>query len=184
MGKSAAAEFLRQRPVPVVDTDLIARQVTEPGQPALAELQSAFGEEIVDEDGHLHRGKLARIVFADLRERQKLEAILHPRIRLIWVAEVESLRRADKALAIVVIPLLFETDSASLFDATICVACSIASQRQRLLARGWTPEHIEQRIKAQWSIEKKMFLADFVIWTEGSPAVHAEQLERIIPPNK
>ena len=84
-------------------------------------------------------------------------------------------------MAVVVIPLLFETNVAAHFDATVCVACSAVTQRERLLARGWTAEQIEQRLQAQWPVEKKMSLVDFVVWTEGALAVHAEQLARIIP---
>jgi dephospho-CoA kinase len=81
---------------------------------------------------------------------------------------------------VVVIPLLFETKAESDFDATICVACSAATQRQRLLDRGWSSEHIEQRLRAQWTADQKMAKADYVIWTEAGLDVHAAQLDRII----
>ena len=180
MGKSTAAELLRPR-VAVVDTDDLARQIVEPGQPALAEVRALFGPEILAEDGRLRREELARRVFADKAARQQLETILHPRIRARWLAQIETWRAEGKKVAVVVIPLLFETDAAAHFDATVCVACSAATQHERLRARGWTAEQIEQRIQAQWPVEKKMALADFVVWTEGKLAVHAEQLERIIP---
>ena len=179
MGKSTAGELLRERGVPVVDTDLIARQVVERGQPALEEIRRAFGNQFIDADGRLLRQELGRAVFADAAARRRLEAILHPRIRTIWQAQVETWRREARASGVVLIPLLFETGAKPCFDATICVACSAETQRQRLLDRGWTPDQIEQRIQAQWPIEKKIAAADFVIWTEGTVAVCAEQLERI-----
>jgi dephospho-CoA kinase len=77
------------------------------------------------------------------------------------------------------IPLLFETRAESHFDKIICVACSAATQRERLLARGWTPEQIQQRLAAQWPVEQKISRADFVVWTEGALDAHAQQLERI-----
>jgi dephospho-CoA kinase len=80
-----------------------------------------------------------------------------------------------------VIPLLFETKAEAELDATICVACSAATQHQRLLARGWSPEHIEQRLQAQWPVETKMVHADYVVWTEAALDVHAAQIERILP---
>ena len=80
----------------------------------------------------------------------------------------------------VVIPLLFETRAEAELDATICVACSTATQRERLLARGWPPEHIEQRLQAQWPIEQKMASADYLVWTEAGLDVHAAQIERIL----
>ena len=190
MGKSVAAQFLRERDVPVVDTDELARRLVEPGQPALAEIQTVFGAGVVAPDGRLRRDQLAKIVFADAAARQKLEAILHPRIRERWLAQIETWRAAPKrsdggrrdnhALAVVVIPLLFETKAESHFDKTVCVACSAPAQRQRLLERGWTPKQIEQRLAAQWPVGQKIARADFVVWTDGSPEVHAQQIERII----
>jgi dephospho-CoA kinase len=109
-----------------------------------------------------------------------LEGILHPRIRELWQAQAQVWRAEDRPLAVVVIPLLFETDAQRELDVTICVACSAATQRERLLARGWTAEHLDQRLAAQWPAEKKMDHADYVIWTEGSLDIHALQLDRIL----
>ena len=181
MGKSTAAEILQQRGVALTDSDLIAREVVAPGEPAVHEIQRAFGPGMLDSDGHLRRDELARRVFADEAARKQLEAILHPRIRAVWQAQLTQWRAEGRPLAVAAIPLLFETGAEQHFDATICVACSAATQRQRLLARGWTPEQIDQRNRAQWPIEKKMSLADYVVWTEGSLDVLAEQLARIIP---
>jgi dephospho-CoA kinase len=179
MGKSTAAEFLRSRGAQVVDTDELARQLVQPGQPALNEIQAAFGKKIVAPGGRLRRDELARIVFSDAPAREKLEAILHPRIRERWLAQIETWRKENRALAVVMIPLLFETRAESHFDKIICVACSAATQRERLLARGWTPEQIQQRLAAQWPVEQKISRADFVVWTEGALDAHAQQLERI-----
>jgi dephospho-CoA kinase len=179
MGKSTAAEFLRARRVSVVDTDELARQLVQPGQPALTEIQTEFGKKVIAPDGRLRRDVLARIVFADAAARKKLETILHPRIRERWLAQVEIWRRKNRALAVVVIPLLFETRAESHFNKIICVACSVPTQRQRLLSRGWTPEQIQQRLAAQWPVEQKISRADFVVWTDGALDAHAQQLERI-----
>ena len=178
MGKSTADQLLRERGVAVVDTDVLARRLVEPGQPALVEIQNTFGKEIVDANGGLRREELARRVFADPASRQRLEDILHPRIRALWLAQVEVWRAEGRPVAVVVIPLLFETNAH--FDATICVACSAATQRQRLQSRGWNAGQIDQRINAQWPVEKKMALSDFVVWTEAGLDVHAAQLERIL----
>ncbi len=190
MGKSTAAQFLRQHGAQVVDTDELARQLVEPGQPALMEIQTAFGKSVVAPDGRLRRDALAQIVFSDPAARKRLEAILHPRIRERWLAQIEAWRAApnrsdggrgeNRALAVVVIPLLFETQAESAFDKIICVACSAATQRERLLARGWTPVQIRQRLAAQWPIEQKIARADFVVWAEGAPDTCAQQIERII----
>jgi dephospho-CoA kinase len=180
MGKSTAAEFLRARGVPVVDADELARRLVGPGQLALAEIKKEFGSDIVSSAGELKRGELARIVFAAAAARKKLEAILHPRIRERWLEQIESWRKENHPLAVVVIPLLFETQAESHFGKIICVACSAASQSERLLARGWTPEEIQQRIAAQWPVEQKISRADFMVWTEGAPEIHAQQVGRIL----
>src|SRR5438552_2521679 len=180
MGKSTAADLLRKRGLPVVDSDVVARQVVESGQPALAEIERLFGKEIVGDDGRLRRDELARRVYADASARRALEDILHPRIRAVWQAQMDSWRAEGRASAVAVIPLLFETDAARHFDATVCVACSAPEQRARLRARGWTDEEINQRISAQLPVEKKMLLADYVVWTDGPLEIHAAQLDRIV----
>lgn len=180
MGKSTVAQLLQQRGVAVADTDVLARKVVEPGQPALAAIQEMFGAAVLAPDGSLRRDELARRVFGSDMARKQLEAILHPRIRALWQAQVAEWRAAGVKLGVVVIPLLFETNVAKSFDKVICVACSPASQQQRLADRSWSAEQIQQRIGAQWPIEKKLTQADYVIWTEGGSDVTITQLERIL----
>lgn len=180
-GKSTSGRLLADRGVPVIDTDVIARQIVEPGEPALEEIKDRFGGGVIDPDGRLRREELARRVFGNSAERKDLEAILHPRIREIWGRAAELWRNQGKTKGVVVIPLLFETDAAKLFDAVICVACTASTQRERLKARGLGDTQIDQRLDAQWPLAKKMELANFVIWTEGAVEIHAGQLSRIIP---
>ena len=180
MGKSTSASLLEQRGIPVVDTDVLARKVVEKGQPALEEIGRVFGKNVIAADGGLRRGQMARLVFSDDAKRRQLEAILHPKIRELWLGQVASWRNQHQPMAVVVIPLLFETDAAAQFDSIICVACSAASQRKRLQARGWNDEQIDQRLAAQWPVQKKMGLSDYVVWTEPDTGTHAAQLERIL----
>ncbi len=180
MGKSTAADLLRRRALAVIDSDVIARQMVEPGEPALAEIEQLFGKGIIGGDGRLRRDELAQRIFTDAEARRKLEGILHPRIRAVWQDQFRSWRAEGRRLAVAVIPLLFETDAAGHFDATICVACSAHSQRQRLRARGWSDRQIDQRIAAQLPAEKKMLLADYVAWTESPLDVLDAQLDRIL----
>lgn len=180
MGKSTAAGLLANDAACVIDADDLARQLVLPGQEALFEIRNTFGDHIVGSDGNLRRAELARVVFSDPKARQKLEAILHPRIRALWHQQLEVCRGEHKPLAVVVIPLLFETAVEAEFDTTICVACSAETQRRRLLARGWGEEHIRQRRAAQWPVEKKMLRADYVIWSEGSLKLLREQMGRIL----
>jgi dephospho-CoA kinase len=160
---------------------MLARRVVEPGQPALTEIQRAFGNQVVGADGALRREELARIVFSSADARLRLEAITHPRIRRLWREQIEVWRGENRPCAVVVIPLLFETGAETELDATICIACSPATRQRRLAERNWTPEQIQQRLAAQWPIEKKMARADFVVWSEGDPGVMDAQLERIVP---
>lgn len=179
MGKTTAAGFFCECGASIIDTDELARQCVQPGQPALAEIESAFGGGVIAPDGWLRRDELARIVFADEPARGRLEEILHPRIRECWLARIEIWRAENRPLAIVVIPLLFETRAELHFDKIICVASSSAPQRERLRSRGWTPEQIRQRIAAQLPVEQKIARSDFVVWTDGALAVHRRQVERI-----
>jgi dephospho-CoA kinase len=180
MGKSTAAQLLCARGLPVVDTDQLARQIVEPGQPALKEIQSAFGNQILDSSGQLRRGELARIVFSDTVAREKLEQITHPRILELWKKQVQLWRNENHKSAAVVIPLLFETQVETEFEAVICVACSPATQLQRLVERGWSSQQIAQRMAAQWPVEKKMTLSKYVLWSEGKIEILSEQLSRIV----
>lgn len=179
MGKSMAGDLLRGMGVAVIDTDVIARQVVEPGQPALQEIQEKFGETVLHPDGRFNREEVARIVFANPESRRKLEGILHPRIHAIWQKQVEQWKAEGRSAAVVTIPLLFETASASLFDATVCVACSAESQQLRLSKRGWNADQIRQRIAAQMPTPKKIALSNFVVWTDTTLEIHRAQLERI-----
>ena len=175
MGKTTAAEVLARRGIPVVDTDGIARDLVQPGTACLAEIKRVFGADIVDAGGKLRRGALARLVFPDEAARRQLEEILHPRIRERWMAQAREWREQGAPTAVVVIPLLFETDAASHFDRTVCVACSLGTQRLRLGSRGWSEFEINQRIAAQWPVERKMEASDLVVWSEGGKGVLEEQ---------
>ena len=163
MGKTTAASLLAGQGVAVVDTDQIARDVVRPGSPALGEIESAFGREVLQADGSLRRDAMARVVFGDPTKRRRLEAILHPRIRDSWRATAEEWRRDGTNWGAVIIPLLFETGAEKDVDVVVCLACTTATQRQRLRDRGWTPEELERREAAQWPVQRKMDLARFVL---------------------
>lgn len=179
MGKSAVAQILKERGVSVVDTDDLARKVVEKGQPALDELRAAFGGDAIGSDGCLRRAWMARLVFSDPEARRNLEAILHPRVMERWRAEANRWLREGCRVGVVVIPLLFETNSEDEFDTTICVACSSVTQMKRLEQRGWDSEESSRRIGAQLSIERKMHLSEYVVWTEGRLVSTEQQLERL-----
>ncbi|MBM3824950.1 MAG: dephospho-CoA kinase [Verrucomicrobia bacterium] len=179
-GKSTAAAWFAEHGVCVIDTDVLARELVEPGQAALEEIFSDFGPAMRRPDGSLDRKALASEVFVSDSARQRLEAILHPRIRENWMRKLAALERAGESVAMVVIPLLFETQAERLFNGVIAVGCGSRLQTERLRARGWTVEEIERRVAAQWPAQSKQERADFVIWNEGSLKNLFLQCERIL----
>jgi len=179
MGKSTVATLIARRGIAVVDTDDLARQVVLPGEPALEEIKREFGDSVFNSLGELNREALAAVVFGDEAARKKLEAILHPRIQRLWQSKLAAWRSEGRKLACVVIPLLFETRAEAEFDTVVCIACSAATQRERLSSRGWAAEQIQQRISAQMPIADKMFRAHRVVWTEGHLDVLTRQCDVI-----
>jgi dephospho-CoA kinase len=180
MGKSTAAELLAKRGAKVSDSDVLARELVEPGQPALGEIVEAFGGGVLREDGSLDRAKVGELVFGDSAAREKLEGILHPRIREAWQARLDGWAAAGERLAVAVIPLLFETQAETSFDRIVCVACSPELQRERLRERGWNEEEIDSRLAAQMAVDEKMKHSDHVIWTDGTIEAHAAQWDALL----
>jgi dephospho-CoA kinase len=179
-GKSAVAEMLAARKIPVLDTDGLARQFTQPGQPALQQIAARFGTGLLDEAGALRRGELAARVFADADERRQLEEILHPLIRSAWLRQLVDWREAGELIGCVVIPLLYETRCEPEFDVVICTGCSAGTQQGRLRQRGWSSEQIAGRLAAQLPLRTKLERADFVVWTEGSLTTTEAQLDEVL----
>lgn len=176
MGKSTAARLLKKAGLPVVDSDDLAREVVQPGTDALAEIAAEFGEGFLNTDGSMNRVKMASTVFQDDAARKRLEAIIHPRVRVGWEKQIEQWREQKRPVGVVVIPLLFEVDLQDSFDAVLCVACTANTQRARLRERNWSDDQIADRIAAQMDIAQKMNLADHVLWNEGTLKQLGEQL--------
>ena len=148
-GKSTVAEIFGQFRTPVIDADEIAHRLVAVGQPALAQIQQKFGADALNPDGSLNRGLLRELIFSDGKQKQKLEAILHPLVYQTIQAEVKQL---DAPYCIICIPLLFETNMAHLADRTLVVDCSIKTQIERLEKRdNMTVERIQSIIDSQVS---------------------------------
>jgi dephospho-CoA kinase len=179
MGKSTAAKLLRKQGVPVLDSDDVAREVVAVGEPALTEISKIFGADFLNAQGEMDRAKMAAHIFGNDAEREKLEAIIHPRVRERWLAQMETWRADNVPLGVVVIPLLFEVGAEGEFDSVICVACTGNTQRERLRARGWDDAQIAARIAAQMDVTEKIERADQVVWTEGDVSLLREQLQSI-----
>jgi dephospho-CoA kinase len=176
-GKSMVAAGLAARGAIIIDADVLAREVVEPGTPAFAAIIDRFGEQLVA-DGRLDRARLAQIVFADALARRDLERIVHPAVR----ARAADLERAAGRAAVVVhvIPLLVETGQQEDFDLVVTVDVDHETQIKRLIARnGYTRAEAESRIAAQASREDRRIAADVVLDNTGSLAQLREQIDAL-----
>jgi dephospho-CoA kinase len=167
-GKSTVARHFAALGVPVIDTDLIAREVVEPGEPALAEVVAAFGPGVVGADGRLDRRRLREIVFADATARRRLEAILHPAIRARMEAQSAA---AGGPYQLLVIPLLAEGGRRDHVDRVLVVDTPEASQMDRLVRRdGVTRAQAAAALAAQAGRAARLAMADDVVENSGDEA--------------
>ncbi len=176
-GKSYVVSVLRELGCEVIDADQVAREVVAPGQPALDEIVAAFGPDSLTPEGTLDRARLGAIIFADPAKRERLNAIVHPRVfeaQAKWFAEVEA--RDPGAIAVVDAALMIETGSYRRFDTLVVVHCNPILQLERLMARnGLTREEAEARIRAQMPSEEKLKFADHAIdTTQGFDATRRQ----------
>lgn len=173
-GKSTVAAMFAELGAPVIDTDIIARQVVRPGQPALDEIRVRFGDDAIDANGTLDRTAIRKRIFADEGARLDLEAILHPRIG------VETRRQADAAggvYQIIVVPLLVDSALQDFVDRILVVDCDEELQIQRLLARdSETVEQARKILSAQSSREERLAIADDVISNDRGLATTRRQV--------
>lgn len=160
-GKSTVAEMFAEHDVPIIDTDVIARQLVQPGEAAIGEIRDTFGRNVFDANGALDRGALRKIVFSDAARRKDLEAILHPRIRDATLARSAA---ADGPYQIIVVPLLVESPMREFMDRVLVVDCETETQLRRLLARDAENEDQARRmLAAQASREDRLAIADDII---------------------
>jgi len=180
-GKSHVLEYLRRRNVACVDADMIAHGVMTAGTEAAAAIASRFGDDLLATDGSVDRARLGPVVFADPVARRDLEAIVHPAVYRAITAALHAFERlGDVPLAVVDIPLLYETGHGGDFEKVMATVCSPEMQLARLADRGLTPDAARQRVAAQWSAERKAALADFAIRTDGTFEDTAQQVDRIL----
>jgi len=165
-GKSAVSDMFARLGVPIIDTDRIAREVVEPGRPALADIIEEFGESVLNDDGTLDRRALRERVFAEDGARQRLEAITHPRIR---DETLRRMRNAGGPYQIIVVPLLVESGFGALVDRVLVVDCPPEVQQQRLMERdGESAETANAMMRSQTDRETRLEAADDVIDNAGS----------------
>ena len=162
----------------VIDTDQIAREVVQPGSPALQSLRERYGESILDDDGSLRREQLGEIVFASPAEKEWLEQLLHPLIKAR--ADELAQQASEQGTAVVVfdVPLLLESGWDKNVDQVWVVYVPTALQRQRLALRdGFSESAVSARLAAQWPIDKKAQQADLVIDNAGTLDQTRRQVE-------
>jgi dephospho-CoA kinase len=176
-GKSFVAAVFTELAVPVIDTDVIARDVVAPGQPGLEAVTREFGPGILTSAGELDRAALRRQVFADDAERHRLEAILHPLIRDRTLAASAN---AGGPYQVLVVPLLFETGFRQLVDRILVVDCPESMQRERLVSRdSEDPERVERIMSAQLGRQERLSGADDIIDNSGPGAQTRGQVEKL-----
>ncbi|WP_044477734.1 dephospho-CoA kinase [Paenibacillus antibioticophila] len=164
-GKSTVSQMLVARGAALIDADVVARRIMEPGHPVLAKVVERFGETVLLADGQLNRKRLGEIVFSDPVERKALEDITHPAIRREMKAELEALEQENpERLVVADIPLLYESGLENLYEKIMVVYVPRSLQLERLMQRdALTVQEAELRLAAQMDIEEKRRRADILI---------------------
>jgi dephospho-CoA kinase len=175
-GKSTVSRLLAGRGAVIVDADVIAREVVEPGTPGLAAVVDAFGPEVLTADGALDRPALAAVVFGDPEARRRLDAIVHPLVR----GRATEITAAAPPDAVVVndVPLLVETGQAAAYDLVLVVEADPETRVARLVQRGLTEEDARARMSAQATDEQRRAVADVVLDNSGTPDQLESQVDR------
>jgi len=177
-GKSTVARALQSKGITVIDADQIARDVVAPNQQALIEITHAFGDDILQADGHLDRAKLKQCIFSNPDAKQQLEQILHPRIRQRIIQRVNEAQ--DTPYVVADIPLLVENDYPVHFDRVIVVDCTEAQQIERVSARDeMSPQQIQRIMDSQASRQQRLAAATDIIDNSGDISSLKMQIEKL-----
>lgn len=176
-GKSIASAWFEQQGICIVDADIVARQIVQPHQPALQKIQQHFGDWVIQADGQLNRSALRDYIFNHPEARQQLEAITHPIIRQNIV---QQLGDAKSPYAILVSPLLFETDQHLLTQHTLLIDSPVKLQKQRASQRDQqSTDQIDKIIKTQMSRTDKQQRANDIVLNDQNPEYLYKQLEKL-----
>lgn len=177
-GKSTVSRYFFDQGYPVIDADLIAREVVEPGTPGLAKIVDYFGQDILLEDGQLDRKQLGELIFNDSVKRKKLDAILDKEIRVMISTRIKEQVGKEVPLVIVDIPLLYEAHYEELMDEVVVVSLTTDTQLERLCARNnLTKEEGLARLSSQMPISEKVKRADDVIDNSGNLTETYQQIK-------
>ncbi|AIY05084.1 dephospho-CoA kinase [Planococcus sp. PAMC 21323] len=180
-GKSTVSEMLKNEGYPIIDADLVARLVVEPGTETLEQIRQAFGSEVISVDGTMNRAKVGEIIFNDPVSRKTLNDIIHPAIRQEMLKQRYELLEQGFKTIIMDIPLLFESRLQYLVDKILVVSVTEENQLKRLVERnGFTEKEARARINSQLPMSVKEDGADAVIYNNGSLEETSQQLMRIL----
>lgn len=176
-GKSTVADMFAGLGAVLIDTDLIAREIVEPGQPALDEVGHEFGDTVINDQGELDRAQMRRIVFSDTDARRRLESILHPRIRSATIRQAEA---AGGDYQLIVVPLLIDSPLKNFVDRVLVVDCDEKTQIRRLMARDAESEGQARRIlAAQTTRQERLAIADDIVSNDGDLTATLDQVQTL-----
>lgn len=180
-GKSTVSGMLKNSGYPIIDADLVARLVVEPGSETLTQIAQAFGSEVIQEDGTMDRAKVGEIIFNDPASRKILNDIIHPAIRQEMLQQRQEFLAQGFKTIIMDIPLLFESRLQHLVDKILVVSVTEENQFNRLMERnGFTEKEARARISSQLPMSVKEDGADAVIYNNGTLDETRWQLNRIL----
>lgn len=180
-GKSTISAMLKEKGYPIIDADLVARLVVEPGTATLSEIERVFGDQVMNKDGTLNREALGQLIFHEPAKRKQLNDLMHPAIRAEMLRQRDELFEQGEKTLIMDIPLLFESHLQHFVDKILVISVTEEMQLQRLMQRNsLSEEEAKARIRSQLPISEKEKGADAVIYNNGSIEQSKVQLERIL----
>ena len=178
-GKSTVSSYLKQLKIPVIDADEVARKVVEPNSQGAKEIRKTFGSDVFEEDGSLNRQKLGELVFSNAENRQKLDELLQPLIKIMILEEIEAYRQKGENMIVLDLPLLFEKQYEELCEEIIVVYVPRELQLERLMKRNqYTKQEALSRIDSQLSIEEKRKRATVLFDNQGTIQQLYHQVEQ------
>ena len=178
-GKSTVSSYLKQLKIPVIDADEVARKVVEPNSQGAREIRKTFGSDVFEEDGSLNRQKLGALIFSNAENRQKLDDLLQPLIKIMILDEIEEYRQKGETMIVLDLPLLFEKHYEKLCEEIIVVYIPKELQIERLMKRNqYTKQEALSRIDSQLSIEEKRKRATILFDNQGTIQQLYHQVEQ------
>ena len=178
-GKSTVSSYFKQLEIPVIDADEVARKVVEPNSQGAREIRKTFGSDVFEEDGSLNRQKLGSLIFSNAENRQKLDDLLQPLIKIMILDEIEEYRQKGENMIVLDLPLLFEKQYEELCEEIIVVYIPKELQLERLMRRNqYTKQEALSRIDSQLSIEAKRKRATVLLDNQGTIQQLYHQVEQ------